>query len=53
MVYSNTSSTEIIELSAGSEKSLDSIIGPYSDFDHQSSVGKLWFHEWYKIIGGF
>ena len=53
MAYSNISPTEITELSTGSEKSLDSIIGPYSDFGHQSSVGKLWFHEWYKIIGGF
>jgi len=40
MVYSNTSPTEITELSIDSEKSPDSIIGPYSDFGHQSSVGK-------------
>ena len=53
MVYSNTSPIEIIELSAGSEKSLDSIIGPYSDFGHQSSVDKLWFHEKHKTIEGF
>jgi len=53
MVYSNTSPTEIIELSIDSERSLDSIIGPYSDFDHQSSVDKLWLHEKYRAIEWF
>jgi len=53
MAYSNISPTEITELSTGSEKSLDSIIGPYSDFYHQSSVDKLRLHVKYRAIGGF
>ena len=53
IVYSNISPIEIIELSTGSEKSLDSIIGPYSEFGHQSSVGKRWLHVKYRAIEWF